>query len=125
MVIKHHQRSIEMTNYSKFTASDILDAYEQTSNITRSVYIALQQCRKYGFRMCQYKSNTPEADKEYYAAIFWLSLCHGETIVSKIDITCPEFRSSVKEAIQRSEILKNDIDFLLSYSPLIDWNGGG
>lgn len=109
-----------MSNIHAFSANDIVNAYEHTKSVTNQFFTALQESRKLGFRMCQYKSNDTIT-----AAIFCLSLCHRENILHKVDIGNPEFRTALKSAIAKSELLKTNVNFLLTYSPLIDWNGGG
>jgi hypothetical protein len=72
--------------------------------------------------MCQYKRDGSSVN-EINAAIFCLSLCHRENILHKIDPNDPEFRTALKLAINESELLKTNVNFLLDYSPLVDWNG--
>lgn len=103
---------------------DIVNAYEHTKSTSTKFFNALKESRKLGFRMCQYKYEGTVA-KEISAVIFCLSLCHRENILLKVSIDSAEFRAALQEAISKSQTLKNDVEFLLSYSPKIDWNGGG
>jgi hypothetical protein len=109
---------------SPFSTMDIVNAYEYTKSVSTKFFNALRESRRFGFRMCQYKIDDPLA-KEVNAVIFCLSLCHRENILLKVSVDNAEFRKSLQEAISKSQTLKNDVEFLLSYSPNIDWNGGG
>jgi hypothetical protein len=113
-----------MPEKSPFSTMDIVNAYEHTKSTSTQFFNALRESRKFGFRMCQYKFDDTVA-KEINAVIFCLSLCHRENILLKVSIDNSEFRSALQEAISKSQTLKNDVEFLLSYSPEIDWNGGG
>jgi hypothetical protein len=113
-----------MPEKNTFSTVDIVNAYEHTKSTSTKFFNALRESRRFGFRMCQYKFDDTVA-KEINAAIFCLSLCHRENILLNVSIDNAEFRSALKEAISKSPTLKSDVDFLLSYSPEIDWNGGG
>lgn len=112
-----------MPEASPLSAIDIANAYEHTKTTSTNFFKALRESRKLGFRMCQYEFGSTR-EKEINAVIFCLSLCHRENILLKVCIDNTEFRSVLKEAISKSQTLKKDVEFLLSYSPTINWNGG-
>jgi pyruvate-formate lyase len=113
-----------MSEKSPLSTMHIVNAYEHTKSTSTQFFNALRESRKFGFRMCQYKFDDT-VSKEINAVIFCLSLCHRENILLKASVDNAEFRTALQEAISKSQTLKNDVDFLLSYSPEIDWNGGG
>jgi hypothetical protein len=107
----------------QFSTIDIINAYEHTQSVSAKFFTALRESRKHGFKMYQYEYNDATSIKEYHAAVFCLSLCHRENILLKADLDSIEFRAALKDAVQQSQILKKDVDFLLTDSPSIAWNG--
>ena len=75
-----------------------------------------------GFRLCQYK--IPMDLNEYYAALFCFSLIDNSLCDELINSDETETKSTVQSAISGSPLLRSHVEFVLSYSPVIDWNGG-
>lgn len=59
--------------------------------------------------MPSYQNNS---SKEISMAIFCLSICHRENILSKVGISNKDFRKKLQKAIEQSAPLKSDIEHL-------------
>lgn len=104
------------------TTDDLIKLYESKESILAAVFNALRCARKIGFRLCQYKVSKDL--NEYYAALFCFSLIDNALCESLIASNEPEQISTVQSAISGSPLLRSHVEFVLSYSPVIDWNGG-
>lgn len=104
------------------TTEGLIKLYESKESILAAIFNALRTSRKIGFRLCQYKVSKDL--NEYYAALFCFSLIDNTLCDSLINSDEQEKISSVQSAISGSPLLRSHVDFILSYSPVIDWNGG-
>jgi len=104
------------------TTEDLIKLYESKESILGVIFNALRTSRKIGFRLCQYK-NSKDLN-EYYAALFCFSLIDSTLCDSIITSDEQEKISSVQSAISGSPLLRSHVEFILSYSPVIDWNDG-
>ena len=104
------------------TTEDLIKLYESKESTLVVIFNALRCSRKIGFRLCQYKVSKDL--NEYYAALFCFSLIDNTLCDSLITSDESEKISAVNSAISGSPLLRSHVEFVLSYSPVIDWNGG-
>lgn len=104
------------------TTEDLIKLYESKESTLAIIFNGFRKARKIGFRLCQYKFS--ENLKEHYAALFCYSLIDDVVFDSLISSNESEIINTVQKAISGSKLLKLHVEFVLSYSPVIDWNGG-
>lgn len=104
------------------STEDLIKLYEAKESTLAVIFNAFRCSRKIGFRLCQYK--IPMDLNEYYAALFCFSLIDNSLCDRLINSDETETKSTVQSAISGSRLLRSHVEFVLSYSPVIDWNGG-
>ncbi|MEQ3640954.1 MAG: hypothetical protein ABNH03_14515 [Alteromonas sp.] len=109
-------------NKMQTTAEDLIKLYESKESILDIVFNAFRRSRKVGFRLYRYEVS-PELN-EYYAALFCFSLIDNTVFDSLIASDEPEKIKHVQSAISSSMLLRSHVEFVLSYSPVIDWDAG-
>jgi len=101
---------------------DLIKLYESKESTLVVIFNALKHSRKVGFRLCQYKVSKDL--NEYSAALFCFSLIDNTLCDSLITSDESEKIIAVNSAISGSPLLRSHVEFVLSYSQVIDWNGG-
>ena len=48
-------------------------------------------------------------------------VCHRTSIVDSFDFGCPDFKALIKEAVERSNKLSDDVEYLLKIMPKTTW----
>lgn len=104
------------------TTEDLIRRYEANESTLAVIFNALRCSRKIGFRLCQYKVSKDL--NEYYAALFCFSLIDNSLCDDFINSDAPKKINAVQLAISGSRLLRSHVEFVLSYSPMIDWDGG-
>lgn len=108
-----------MSNQIK--AVDVVNAYEHTSKITSALLATFRSSRKWGLSLCRWDADTTVSDLNHTAAVFLLSVCHRTTIVDNFDFGCSDFKTLIKEAVDRSNKLSDDVEYLLKIMPKTTW----
>lgn len=102
------------------TTENLVELYESKESSLAIIFKALRNSRKVGFRLCRYKASAEL--NQYHAAVFCFSLIDNVVFDALIDSNNPEQMRTVQSAIQVSPLLKSHVQFVLSYSPVIDCN---
>lgn len=106
----------------KKTESELIAQYESRRLDLEVIFQAFRKSRKIGFRLCQYQLTGDK--KDIYAAIFCFSLIDNKISDLFVNEKSVKTDECVRAVIANCELLKSHIEFILSYSPSIEWNGG-